>query len=31
MTLADWELKKNGEESIPFTFRDWEPLDVISA
>jgi hypothetical protein len=29
MTLADWELKKNGEESIPFTFRDWEPLDMI--
>ena len=31
MTLADWELKKNGEESIPFTFRDWEPLDTIEA
>lgn len=31
MTLADWELKKNGEESIPFTFRDWQPLDVIKA
>jgi hypothetical protein len=29
MTLADWELKKNGEQSIPFTFRDWEPLDVV--
>lgn len=31
MTLADWELKKNIEESIPFTFRDWEPIDVIEA
>lgn len=29
MTLADWELKKNGEESVDFTFRDWEPLDLI--
>ncbi|WP_034438822.1 phage tail tube protein [Clostridium ihumii] len=29
LTLADWEAKKNGEESIPFTFTDWEPLDLI--
>ncbi len=29
MALADWELKKNGEESVPFTFRDWEALDLI--
>jgi hypothetical protein len=29
MTLADWELKKNGEETIPFEFRDWELLDKI--
>lgn len=29
LTLADWELKKNLEESMPFTFTDWEPLDVI--
>jgi hypothetical protein len=29
MTLADWEVKKNGEETIPFTFRDWELLDII--
>jgi hypothetical protein len=30
MTLADWELKKNGEETIPFIFRDWELLDKIN-
>ncbi|ROR28366.1 tail tube protein [Mobilisporobacter senegalensis] len=29
MTLADWELKKNGDETIPFTFRDWEAIDLI--
>lgn len=29
LTLADWEMKKNLEESMEFTFRDWEPLDVI--
>lgn len=29
LTLADWEAKKLGEESIPFTFADWEFLDVI--
>ncbi len=29
MTLADWEMKKNGEETIPFVFRDWELLDTI--
>lgn len=29
LTLIDWEAKKNGEESIPFTFLDWEPLDLI--
>lgn len=29
MTLADWELKKNGDDTIPFTFRDWEPIDLI--
>jgi hypothetical protein len=27
--LADWELKKNLEDSMAFTFRDWEPLDLI--
>lgn len=29
LTLVDWEAKKNGEESIPFTFQDWDLLDVI--
>ncbi|OPJ58440.1 phage tail tube protein [Clostridium oryzae] len=29
LTLANWEAKKNGEESIPFTFSDWELRDVI--
>lgn len=29
LTLIDWEAKKNGEESIPFTFQDWDLLDVI--
>lgn len=29
LKLADWELKKLGEESIPFTFTGWESLDVI--
>ncbi|KZL94368.1 phage tail tube protein [Clostridium magnum] len=29
LTLIDWDAKKNGEESIPFTFQDWEPLDLI--
>jgi len=29
LTLIDWEGKKNLEESIPFTFQDWELLDLI--
>lgn len=29
ITLADWELKKLGEESIGFTFTSWELLDTI--
>lgn len=29
LTLADWEAKKNGEESIPFTFDSFEILDSI--
>lgn len=29
LTLVNWELKKLGEESIPFTFTDWEVLDKI--
>ncbi|MSS91372.1 hypothetical protein FYJ45_24995 [Eisenbergiella tayi] len=27
--LADWEARKNGEESYSFTFEDWEILDSI--
>jgi hypothetical protein len=29
LTLVDWEAKKNQEESIPFTFMDWDLLDLI--
>ncbi len=29
LTLADWEAKKLGEESVPFTFTGWELLDTI--
>jgi len=29
LTLIDWEAKKNGEESMPFTFMDWDLLDLI--
>lgn len=29
LTLANWEAKKNGEESIPFTFDSFEVLDSI--
>ena len=29
LTLIDWEAKKLGEESIPFTFSSWEVLDSI--
>ena len=29
LTLADWEAKKNGEESIPFTFDSFDVLDSI--
>lgn len=31
LTLANWEAKKLGEESIPFSFTDWELLDTIPA
>ena len=31
LTLINWEAKKLGEESIPFTFASWEVLDAISA
>ncbi len=30
LTLVDWEAKKNGEESIAFTFTDWNYLDTIT-
>ena len=29
LTLANWEVKKNGEESIPFTFESFEVLEAI--
>lgn len=31
LSLANWEAKKLGEESIPFTFTGWEVLDSIPA
>lgn len=31
LTLANWEAKKLGEESIPFSFTGWELLDTIPA
>lgn len=29
LSIANWEAKKLGEESIPFSFTDWDYLDVI--
>ena len=29
LTLADWEAKKIGEESVAFTFTDWDISDTI--
>ena len=29
LTLIDWELKKNLDESVPFNFTGWEALDTI--
>nr|WP_303244375.1 phage tail tube protein [uncultured Cellulosilyticum sp.] len=29
LTLANWKAKELGEESIPFTFSDWDLLDTI--
>lgn len=29
LTLANWEVKTTGEEEIPFSFDDWEPMDLI--
>ena len=31
LTLANWEARKNVEESVPFTFSDWYVLDLIEA
>ncbi len=31
LTLANWEAKKLGEESIPFSFTGWELMDTIPA
>ncbi|UWG96399.1 phage tail tube protein [Dehalobacter sp. DCM] len=30
VALADWEAGKNSEETVPFTFSDFDLLDVIS-
>lgn len=29
LTLADWEARKNGEESVPFTFTGWDVQQTI--
>ena len=29
LTLANWEAGKNGEESVPFSFTDWEVTNSI--
>lgn len=29
LTLANWEVKKLGEESVSFTFADWDILESI--
>ncbi|MDR1062195.1 MAG: phage tail tube protein [Clostridiales bacterium] len=31
ISLANWELKKKGEEEFPFTFTDWEFKDAVNA
>lgn len=31
LTLADWEAKVAGKVECPFTFSDFDPLDVIAA
>lgn len=31
LTIANWEAKKLGEESMPFSFTDWEFLDLIES
>ena len=30
LTLADWETGKTGTVTVPFTFTEWEFLDVIA-
>lgn len=30
LTIANWESKKLGEESVPFSFTGWEFLDYIN-
>ena len=30
LTLIDWTAKKEGTETMPFTFQDWTPIDTIS-
>lgn len=30
LTLVNWEAKKLGEESVPFSFTGWEILDTIT-
>ena len=29
LPLIDWENKTLGETEMPFTFRDWDPIDLI--
>ena len=29
LTVADWEVKKNVEETLPFTFSGYDFLDLI--
>jgi len=31
LTLVDWEAKKNGEESVGFTFQSWNVIDLITS
>ncbi|HEX2927560.1 MAG TPA: phage tail tube protein, partial [Ruminiclostridium sp.] len=30
LTLADWSAQKNGEVDCPFTFEDYEFLDLVA-
>lgn len=31
LVLANWEAKTKGETDSPFTFTDWDPLDMVAA